>query len=486
MTDRVRSAATALLLFAIAAASASLYFAGQQKNPPGFYSDESSIAWNALSIARRGVDEYDVPFPFYFRAFGEYKNPVYIYALAGVLRFFPPSNLVCRRLSALFGYLGALALGWLGWRISRDRFVALTTFLTALATPNLFETSRLVFEVALMPLATALVLLAAWRSSTRDRWNLTDVLALTAALAFLTYSYSSGRMLGPLFLAAFCILYYRRERRLAIGGTVALYLTTTIFPILSYNARNGGALTVRARALSVFKNFDTMPLRVIAVFERNVAADLLPLRASLLGDLNERHHVAHSGGSILLMTFILVALSLFVVSRRRPIDRWWIFIAFGAVVSVLPAAITTDEYHNLRLITYPVFLIVLSIPALQALEFRKPVFAAIAIGIIQVAIFGGVFVGTGRSPARALYFESGARQIVSDALAQKERPIFVTWDMKVHAYWYAAQQHVGRSAFAYVDGPAAAPRRGLLITAAPCNDCELLSTRGSYSLYRIR
>src|SRR5690348_2317733 len=83
-----------LLLFALS------YFYQVPQNPPGFYIDESSIAYNAYTIASTGRDEYGESWPLYFRAFGEYKNPVYIYLLAFLFSLFGPSILVARLLSA--------------------------------------------------------------------------------------------------------------------------------------------------------------------------------------------------------------------------------------------------------------------------------------------------------------------------------------------------------------------------------------------------
>lgn len=134
------------------------YLAKQRTNPPGFYIDESSIAYNALTIAQSGRDEWGVRWPLYFRAFGEYKNPVYIYLLAGVFRVVHPSNLVARRFSALLGYAAAALIGLLAFAISRRRWIGWTIFVLALVTPQLFEISRLVFEVALFPLVIALFL----------------------------------------------------------------------------------------------------------------------------------------------------------------------------------------------------------------------------------------------------------------------------------------------------------------------------------------
>src|SRR5207253_4885003 len=45
-------------------------------------------------------------------------------------------------------------------------------------------------------------------------------------------------------------------------------------------------------------------------------------------------------------------------------DPWWRFVLFGAAVSIIPGALTADQFHSLRLVAYPIFLLVLTIPAL--------------------------------------------------------------------------------------------------------------------------
>ena len=58
-------------------------------SPPGLYVDEASIGYNAWTIAHYGVDEHGIHFPLFFEAFGEYKNPIYVYAVAALVRFLP-------------------------------------------------------------------------------------------------------------------------------------------------------------------------------------------------------------------------------------------------------------------------------------------------------------------------------------------------------------------------------------------------------------
>jgi 4-amino-4-deoxy-L-arabinose transferase-like glycosyltransferase len=49
-------------------------------NPPGFYADEASVGFNAFMLLTTGHDEHGQSWPLLFRAFGEYKLPVFIYS----------------------------------------------------------------------------------------------------------------------------------------------------------------------------------------------------------------------------------------------------------------------------------------------------------------------------------------------------------------------------------------------------------------------
>ncbi len=59
---------------------------GLDTAPLPAYVDETSIGYNAWAISSHAVDEHGAHLPLYFTAFGEYKNPVYIYVLSALLR----------------------------------------------------------------------------------------------------------------------------------------------------------------------------------------------------------------------------------------------------------------------------------------------------------------------------------------------------------------------------------------------------------------
>jgi hypothetical protein len=46
-------------------------------------------------------------------------------------------------------------------------------------------------------------------------------------------------------------------------------------------------------------------------------------------------------------------------------DPWWRFVFYGLVASIVPGAITNWPFHELRLMGYAVFLLLLTVPALQ-------------------------------------------------------------------------------------------------------------------------
>src|SRR5713226_5883302 len=103
------------------------------------------------------------------------------------------------------------------------------------------------------------------------------------------------------------------------------------------------------------------------MFTRRYLADFSLISLLFDGDGNPRHHVQGSLGSFLIGAFILVVIGLVVVIVRHWRDPWWRFVIYGALVSVIPGSLTGDQFHSLRMIAYPVFLLVLMVPALEFL-----------------------------------------------------------------------------------------------------------------------
>jgi len=440
-----------LMAAAILIATLAVYLHDADTNPPGFYLDEASIALNALLIARDRADEYGIPMPLYFRSLEDYKSPTYIYLLAGVFEVAEPSVAVARRFSAFVCWLAAVMVGVLAWRITRRRWMALAAFLLTALTPAIFETGRLVFEVALYPLVIALLLLTVHAAAQRPRWNAAIVVALVAALALVEYSYAAGRALGPLFAFTIAAVFYTRERRSAIAAMLALFVLTSLVPVLVFNARTGGGLTARARHLNAF-SLQTRP-------EDAILNALLPIGLAVRGDVNARHHVPHGGGSILVATVLLGFAGAYLVLRTQPRDRWWTFVVAGMFVSLVPYALASDIYHSLRLSSFIIFLLVLSI---RAFEVRPVVIVALVLAAIQPVWFYRAFRTYG--PQRTTEFNAGMERVTREALRQPERPIYVPGLHYCQARWYAELAGVSRTQFIRVASAGDVPRGALMIT----------------------
>jgi len=352
-----RGAAAAFV--ALLALGCALYAAGVPDNPPGFFIDESSIAYNAHLISETGRDEHGEWFPLFFRAFGEYKNPVYIYLLAGVFKVTGPGVAAARLLSAALGVAAALGLGVLAARVSRRRDVGALVALSALLTPWLFEGSRLVFEVAAFPAAVVLLLLAVKRASRRAAWGWREAAHVAASLAFVTYTYTVGRALAPL-LAAGLALFLTRARLAGLCKTWALY-ALALAPLAVYAWRRPGALTGRFGLLTYVMP-QTGFAEAVGEFARHYLLNVNPWRLLLVGEENVRDHVG-GAGALLCVTALLAAAGLLLLWRGRGLDAWWRFVVYGLLASVVPASLTSTEFPQLRLLAFPVFLHALTIPA---------------------------------------------------------------------------------------------------------------------------
>src|SRR3989338_11518165 len=95
-----------LIIWLIIILGAVLRLWGLGGNPPGLYWDEVSLGWNAYSILKTGLDEHGrfLPIDTFF-AFGDYKPPLYIYAVVPSIWIFGLNEFAVRFPSALAGTL---------------------------------------------------------------------------------------------------------------------------------------------------------------------------------------------------------------------------------------------------------------------------------------------------------------------------------------------------------------------------------------------
>ena len=505
----------------------SLYTWGISQNPPGFFLDESATAYNAYLVSRTGAGEFGPRFPVLFQQYAvsnpTYMNPLAIYLLAIVFRFLPPSILVARMFAAFWMFAASLLLGVLAKRISGQRTIGVIVAASALLTPWLFEDGRLVFDAHLPAFTIVLFLLAAYRLQSKERWHWQDIAMVAGSLALVTYGYFSGRALALLYALGLLFLATTKRR---LVGVVKIWLAygLTLVPLILFNRSHPGVLTKRLWEVTYIR--PDAPWKEIpsefAEFVRCYLQDQSLTPLLMVGDGHWQHHVEGSGGAMLFATFILAMAGLLLVLARRWREPWWRFVLYGLAASIVPGAITDWPFHQLRLMGYAVFLLVLTIPALewllapdepkqsargtgeQAHASEPDRVAIVSHGLwrpIRLAIVGILLAATllqfidfqiifwREGPKRYFAFDALYKPLYDAAVARRERPIYLEhgqWGPAyMDAYWYATVEHRPLSEFARLPEGSKPPSGGIVLSSnSDCQNCDVIQKSGAYLLYK--
>lgn len=395
-------AATALLL-------AVLHLADLGGSPPGLYNDEASIGYNAWAIAHHGVDEHGARFPLFFEAFGEFKNPVYIYALAPFTWFLPLTSYVVRLPAALFGLAFCAAAAAMAWQLTRSRLATWLTLVTAGIEPWLVQDSRLGFEVISM---VAMLMVALWCIARAQRDGAVSWFGWAGvALALSVLGYSTGRVFGVVLFAIVAVSFL-------VPGVQRIWTWLWMLPglavvyaaLLLYNARTPGALTGRFDILSIAWDhppFGTLLGRFFSNYLTYWGVPFLFTR----GDPNLRHNPG-LGGMLLVTTLPVIVLGAGVCIARIRRDAFCRILVLGAIAAPVPAAATAEGTpHSLRAALMLPFLIAFSVYGWHllagVLATRRVVALAVAAAVCVEAgaFFYDLYV---QYPGRALaYFDAG-------------------------------------------------------------------------------
>jgi 4-amino-4-deoxy-L-arabinose transferase-like glycosyltransferase len=488
------------------------YVSDLSNNPPGFYVDESAIAYNAYCIAKTGANEFGTRFPLFFPvytgAWTQYANPTQVYLLAIPFTVVKPSILVARIYSASWVFAACLLLGWLAKRITGRDSIGLLVAVIAIFTPWLFDVSRLVMETFFYPMALVLFLLALHTAQKKESWSWLNVLSVAATLMLLTYSYTIGRLLGPL-LAGGLILFATSQPRIISIVKTWMFFAATLIPLLIFRGRNPEALTQRFYLISYIKP-DTPWSEIIPKFIHRYFEDLSVISLLFDGDGNPRHHVYESLGAFLIGAFVLAVIGMVVIGVRRWQEPFWRFVLFGAAASIVPGALTADQFHSLRLVGYPIFLLTLMIPALATffspangeeterldavsapprLWPRRIVLAILLLGMAaQTIYFQSVFRREG--PKRGLFFDADYKNVYDAAIALSARPIYLVDGNQPsyeHALWYATVEGRSRDMFIHLEEGHPPPTGAVVISSEEhCLNCMIVKKSGGYFLYRAQ
>jgi hypothetical protein len=454
-------------------------------NPPGFFRDEAALAYNAYTIGHHGVDEYGAHLPLYFSSFLDYKSPIFVYALAPVFLITGPSREVARGLGAVSMLATFALLGWLGYRRTGRAWIGVAVFVVGGTTPWLFELGRMALEVTMLPFFLCLVLLAVERASRLNRWNWRTALPVALALGGVTYVYAGGRLLAPLLAGALLILVNRARWRW-VATVLAAFVVTQV-PLLVYRELHPGALSRRWDA-TTFITHDMSPFEVVWRTLVNYLQDLELWHYVESGDVKPYAHTP--GTSALLAAWVALSVGgIVVVLLRQRADPFWRYALVALAVSPIPAALTADRYHAIRLAPFAVMLVVFTIPSIEAL--RGNVVVAVVVGLAAALQFV-LFVHDWRinGPLRTTRFEADIPPLLQRAWANGGT-VYVDYDDHeplTLARWYALTKGIPQTRVARLPDGGIPPKGAIAFGRTQTCDyvCKRLdqSASGDYWIAR--
>lgn len=415
-----------------------LHLHGLTSSPPGFYVDEASVGYNAYAISIDGRDEHGESWPLFFEAFGEYKNPVLIYLIAGAMRLFGSSVGIVRMVPSLVSVITAIVLGWLAYRIFHDRWLGLATFAVAGTLPWLFVIGRIGFEVSVLPAALGLFLLAWWnvdQERSRPRRQLLLAVLAGLSLGVAIYAYTTARLLVLILLtvlwAAYLGEWRRRWRPLTATSLTAL---ASYLPMALWSRQHPGQLTARFDSISIFcrpasscraypaivgstDDGRFFPLVVAERLLRVYSADWSPSFLFYTGDPYGRHATGHGGLLYVTLAPLLIVGAVAVARHWR--EPFWRLIGLGAVLGGVPAALTVHPEHALRTIAVVPFLVIIMV--LGAAELIRLLsgqrWIAVALGVAFLVEMGAFMTDyfTAYPSRQASWFDPGLETAIAIA-----------------------------------------------------------------------
>jgi len=294
--------------------------------PAGFFCDEASIGYNAYTLLTQRADEYGVPHPMFFRAFGEYKSPVEIYSTVPFIAVFGLHEVAVRLPSVVYGELCLVAIYLLVRQLfghSRHReALALLSALFLAISPWHIHFSRVALE-GLMPWVFFTTFGLYLFLKAQERAWLLPAALVSFALAL--YSYFPARIFVPLLGIGLCAIYYRfflsHWRETLVSAAV---LAACLVPFIQNLFSPGGF--ARWQQVSIFAIDhppDAQPIwqHIVLNYLSHFSLDFLFTKGDIdmPGQAVTRHSV-HGMGELYLFQLPLVVLGLvFLASLWR---RW--------------------------------------------------------------------------------------------------------------------------------------------------------------------
>jgi 4-amino-4-deoxy-L-arabinose transferase-like glycosyltransferase len=247
---RGRALTPSLFLAAVLVLAAGARMIAIESVPPGFWFDESAVAVNAALIAEAGVDQYGEPWPLFFRALDDYKEPLFLYSVALSVRLLGRSVASARLPAALWGVLGVLVAYFLGREVIGSGAGGTWTAAFVAVTPWHIHFSRWSEQAIVLTVVYSAAVLFMIRLVRRR--TAADGVAAGLFLAAGFYAYSPAKLLVAASLAAFLLFAWRR--RFVASTAFAAFLaafTLAALPFVAFYVSTADSLNLRFERIRI-------------------------------------------------------------------------------------------------------------------------------------------------------------------------------------------------------------------------------------------
>ncbi len=213
--------------------------------PPSLNWDEASHGVNAYSLLKTGRDEWGLSWPLIFRAFGDYKLPVYIYTSILPIWIFGLNAFAIRFVSALAGTLAIFGLYLLVRQLfSSPKLALISAFLLAIS-PWHFFISRPALEANL---SLTLIIFGFYYLIKFFKSN-SSLLPAVILLGLSLHTYNTARVFVPL-LVLFSFFIYKPKIIFNSKTILSLLLAFFFSSLVAYQVFAGEA-TARYSKLQI-------------------------------------------------------------------------------------------------------------------------------------------------------------------------------------------------------------------------------------------
>lgn len=374
------------------------------KVPNSLNWDEVSWGYNAYSILKTGHDEHGSFMPLSFKAFGDYKQPVYVYLTSLSVGLFGLTSFAVRFSSAFLGVL-TIPFVWLlvfelFKREKHKYLLSLAGMFFFAVSPWSIQFSRVAYEanVGLFFVVSGVSLFLRGLNTKKYAYSYLGIILLSIS----GYSYHSEKIFTPLLFAAIlCFSYFsfNVSKKFILIFITLFILGNSLWLIDARTTARGRSVTFFSNQTQILQNstaeiiFDdshndllgaALHNRRIVYFNKylgNYFSHFDLNQLFITGD-NARHH-AFGMGIIYLVSLPFILIGLLVIDKKK----YW-FVFFWLLAAPAASALAVDAPNASRsLIFLPTWQIFEAIGLIYIITSQRKKFKVGLICIISALYF---------------------------------------------------------------------------------------------------